>query len=92
MGQPQGQETGGTGSTDVPPRPEPRIEPPQPPPGGVDAVVEVEYEPGLAVPDPDPEKNPSTDDVPAETKQGEDTDTKATRGEAQERPEQESPA
>ena len=84
-------------------RPEPRTEPPEPPPGGPNAISGVggaAATGGAAQPLPrdlDPDRNPSTDDVmpedlEAEVQSGEDTDTQATRGEAEPRPEEESPA
>jgi hypothetical protein len=78
---------------DLGPRPEPRIDPGDPPPGGVDAVdVDTVGEP--LVPDLPPERNPGVDDqLPEETRSGEDTSTQATE-DADEpmRAEQESPA
>lgn len=84
-------------------RPQPKIEPPQPPPGGPNAIGGVGGD-GAATSgdhplprDLDPSVKPATDeDVPKaveeELEEGEDTDTQATKGEAGPRPEHESPA
>ncbi len=88
--------------TDQPPSPRPRVrvrvEPPEPPPGGPNAIPGVGG-PGVAavgIPlprDPNPRANPATEhEVPAEIETGENTDTQATKGEAEPRPDQESPA
>jgi hypothetical protein len=62
---------------DLGPRPEPEIEPGEPPPGGPDAI-EPDPEDGGAH-DLDPEKNPAVDDeAPDVLKEGEDTSTEAT--------------
>ena len=63
---------------DLGPKPEPKIEPGEPNPGGVDAVDAEDGEP--ATPDLPIHKNPVTDDVamPDEVKQTEDTSTQAT--------------
>ncbi|RHW23291.1 hypothetical protein D0Z08_30595 [Nocardioides immobilis] len=63
-------------------RPEPKAEPPAPPPGGANAVPGVGGEGSYTnVPrDPDPDLNPETDELPVETKQPDDTDTEATKG------------
>ena len=75
---------------DLGPRPEPRIEPGEPNPGGPDAVEEDNGPP--AVPDLSPDANPAADDiVPDEIKVPDDTDTKATTDGAWE-PTKESPA
>lgn len=85
-----GEDPGTTGSVDpnedagqsLPPPPKPRVEPPAPPPGGPHAVPGVGGEGAYstAARDPDPRHNPATDhELPAETTQGEDTDTAATR-------------
>lgn len=84
------------------PLPEPRVEPGDPPPGGVDAVP---YGDGVVtgiprlsplVRDADPDHNPSTDQrLPEELTEGEDTDTEATKATEAGHdvpPEQESPA
>lgn len=65
---------------DLGPRPEPKIEPGEPPPGGVDAVDEPEIPP--LVPDRSPDINPATEgaSTPAAVREGEDTSTEATRG------------
>lgn len=98
---------GGSDPTDYQPSsdlPEPAVEPPAPPPGGPDAIVGVGGAAGNgpSLPaDPDPERNPATDDeLPSEVEAGEDTDTKATKETPDEspgtgagvEPEQESPA
>jgi hypothetical protein len=63
---------------DLPPMPEPKIEPGEPNPGGADAVDQVDDEP--AIPDLPIDKNPATDDadIPEEVGQTEDTSTQAT--------------
>jgi hypothetical protein len=63
-------------------RPEPTIEPREPPPGGPHAVPGVGGEGTYTrVPrDPDPANNPETDELPAETIEAEDTGTEATKG------------
>ncbi|TYL45628.1 hypothetical protein FXB39_17675 [Nocardioides sp. BGMRC 2183] len=69
---------------DFGPRPDPVIEPGEPEPGGADAIEHDtgddldSPEPDVVSHDPHPEKNPSTEDVPAEMKEGEDTSTRAT--------------
>lgn len=69
---------------DVGPQPDPQPEPGPPAPGGADAV---EHDTGAGAPGPDaeplshdahPDENPSTDHVPGEMKEGEDTSTEAT--------------
>lgn len=89
-------------STGLGPRPEPRIEPGERPPGGVDAVA---FGDGVVsslsadfpvARDADPDDNPSTDDtVPDALRTGEDTDTEATKADEAGQdvtPEEESPA
>ena len=87
--------------SDPGPRPDPQIEPGEPDPGGVDAVTDSDgvdgesAEPNPLLRDLDPDDNPSTGDIPMETKQGEDTDTEGTRSEdagEEAPPEEESPA
>jgi hypothetical protein len=74
--------------------PEAEIEPREPNPGGADALPqEDEVEPA----DLDPEKNPAVDatEAPAVLKEGEDTDTAATKGDGDDAgvdPQEESPA
>lgn len=63
--------------SDLGPMPEAEAEDPQLHPGGPDAVLDRETEP--LVPDPVAEDNPATEDIPAETQEGEDTSTRATR-------------
>ena len=73
--------------------PEPEIEPREPNPGGADALPQDE---GVEPADLDPDKNPATSpDVPEVLKEGEDTDTEATKGDGDDAgvdPEDESPA
>lgn len=90
---------GGSDPTDYQPTsdlPEPVVEPAAPPPGGPDAIVGVGGAAGNgpSLPaDPDPEKNPETDnELPAETTEPDDTDTEATKGDDGTEPEEESPA
>lgn len=73
---------------DLGPMPEPEIEPGEPNPGGVDAVVHgdgVDGEDADGEPAPrdlDPNRNPAVEDaMPDEVKQTEDTGTEATRSE-----------
>lgn len=63
-------------------RPEPTAEPQEPSPGGPNAVPGVGGDgPYSRVPrDLDPKLNPETKAVPEETKEGEDTETEATKG------------
>lgn len=93
---------------DLGPKPDPEIEPGEPNPGGADAVdggdgvdgvdgVDGEAaEPKPAPRDPDPSANPAVDDVvPEEVREGEDTDTEATKsdgGDVQVDQDKESPA
>lgn len=76
--------------------PEPKAEPPDPPPGGPHAVPGVGGDGAYSTlgRDPDPSRNPATDnELPAETTEPDDTDTEATQeNEAQPRPDQESTA
>ena len=102
-------ETGETGDTtttadvgDLGPMPDAVIEPGEPNPGGVDAVVHgdgVDGEDAEGEPAPrdlDPDRNPAVEDaMPDEVKQTEDTGTEATRsedGETETDAEDESPA
>jgi hypothetical protein len=91
--------------SDLGPAPEPRIEPGEPSPGGVDAIefpdgaeaaAEETGEPVAPVMrDLDPKDNPAVDDAaPEEMKQGEDTSTEATKSDegADVDPEDEDPA
>ena len=67
-------------------RPEPTAEPQEPPPGGPHAVPGVGGDgPYSTVPrDPDPDLNPETKvDLPESMKEGEDTETEATKGEGE---------
>lgn len=85
------------------PLPEATIEPPQPPPGGPNAIGGVGGD-GAATAGSDPVprdldpklksawKEELPDDVEEEIEEREDTDTQATKGDAQPRPDQESPA
>ncbi|NYI99906.1 hypothetical protein HNR19_000605 [Nocardioides thalensis] len=80
-------------------RPTPTVEPPQPPPGGPNAIGGVGGDgaatagdhplPRDLVPATEP---PVPDDVQEELEETEDTDTQATKGEAEPRPDEESPA
>ena len=78
---------------DLGPMPDPRIEPGEPAPGGVDAVDDGPQA-GPATPDLSLSDNPAVDHVslPDEMKTGEDTSTQATRSEEPMAGEQESPA
>jgi hypothetical protein len=78
---------------DLGPQPDPKIEPGEPNPGGVDALPDNGEN---AVPDLSPDQNPSLeekapDTLKDEVAEGEDTSTKATRDEEQD-PKEESPA
>lgn len=64
---------------DLGPMPEPEAEAPQLHAGGVDAVLDRITEP--LVPDVSADDNPATEAAPAETREGEDTSTQATRSE-----------
>jgi len=71
--------------------PEAQVEPREPNPGGADALPQ-DDEPAAAA-DLDPDKNPAVEpDVPEVLKEGEDTDTEATRNGDDVAPEDESPA
>lgn len=81
---------------DLGPQPEPRIEPAEPNPGGVDALPDNDVH---TIPDLSPDENPSIDDkapdpLKDDVKKGEDTSTKATRSDdgTDDEPEKESPA
>jgi hypothetical protein len=76
------------GEEQLSPQPEPTIEPPEPPPGGPDAIDPVDE----ALPaDLDPDLNASAPDVP-ELRTGEDTSTEATKDGEDVDPEDEAPA
>lgn len=78
---------------DLGPKPEPKIEPGEPNPGGVDAVDEVDED--VAIPDLPVGKNPATDSesMPDEVGKTEDTSTQATHSEGEPMSaEEESPA
>ena len=67
--------------SDLGPQPEPRIEPGEPNPGGVDAVPENGVH---SIPDLSPDENPAIDELAPDplmesVKEGEDTSTEATR-------------
>ena len=71
---------------DLGPKPDAEIEPGEPHPGGVDASPDSDgVDTAAAEPDPlsrdlDPSDNPAIEDaLPAEVKQGEDTETEATK-------------
>lgn len=72
--------------------PDAEIEPREPNPGGADALPQ---EKAVTPADLDPEKNPAVEDeAPAVLKEGEDTDTEATKDGGDDRdvaPEEESP-
>jgi hypothetical protein len=75
---------------DLGPKPEPKIEPGEPKPGGVDAIdhgdgVDGEAADGAPTPaDLDPQDNPAIQDEPGEVQEGEDTSTEATDSETDE--------
>ncbi|MCW2851964.1 MAG: hypothetical protein JWM84_1628 [Nocardioides sp.] len=75
---------------DLGPKPEPKIEPGEPNPGGVDAIdhgdgVDGEAADGAPTPaDLDPQDNPAIQDEPGEVQEGEDTSTEATESETDE--------
>jgi len=77
--------------TDLGEQPTPETEPAEPPPGGVDAVEEVEYEPEPLVPDLTGVGNTPSDEVPDEITQLEETDDGASTDGASE-PEKETQA
>lgn len=78
----------------LPPQPEPTAETPAPSPGGPDAIEGVGGDGATSREprDPDPRLNPATDDLPADTLELEETDTEATKGNPEVKPEDESPA
>ncbi|MCW2792108.1 MAG: hypothetical protein JWO76_1206 [Nocardioides sp.] len=77
---------------DLGPRPDPKIEPGEPNPGGVDAIDGGD-EPEPTIPDLPTDKNPAVEDAaPDELKEGEDTSTQATDDEEPISGEKESPA
>jgi hypothetical protein len=78
--------------TDLGEHPTPEIEPSEPPPGGVDAVEDAEYEPDPLVPDLAGVGNTaSKEEVPGEIKEPDQTDEGANTDGASE-PEKEAPA
>jgi hypothetical protein len=78
--------------TDLGEQPRPEIEPAEPPPGGVDAVEEAEYEPDPLVPDLSRVGNTSSkDEVPDEITEPDETDQGAANDGASE-PEKETQA
>jgi hypothetical protein len=78
--------------TDLGEQPTPEIEPAEPPPGGVDAVEDAEYEPQPVVPDLSGIGNTSSkDEVPDEITEPDETDGGAANDGASE-PEKEAPA
>lgn len=79
---------------DLPPAPEPAIEPREPSPGGPHAVEGVGGDGPTSTVGRDlpPDLNPVGDQLPEKTKTTEDTDTEATKGNPEPPPEQESPA
>lgn len=78
--------------TDLGEQPTPEIEPAEPPPGGVDAVEEAEYEPEPLVPDLNGVGDPVVKDVvPDEITEPDETDEGAANDGASE-PEKETQA
>lgn len=78
--------------TDLGEQPTPEIEPAEPPPGGVDAVEDAEYEPDPLVPDLAGVGNTaSKEEVPDEITEPDETDDGASSDGASE-PEKEAPA
>ncbi len=81
---------------DLPPKPEPVIEPGEPNPGGVDAIDGGDHEGAPTIPDLSPEANPAAAAEPVEMRDLEDTTTEATKSDDSNRdgqdPEEESPA
>jgi hypothetical protein len=78
--------------TDLGEQPSPEIEPAEPPPGGVDAVEERQFEEQPLVPDLSRVGNEgSKDEIPDEVTEPDDTDTGATSDGASE-PHTEAPA
>jgi hypothetical protein len=78
--------------TDLGEQPTPEIEPAEPPPGGVDAVEETQFEAQPVVPDLSQIGNEGSNDaVPDEVTEPDETDTAATRDETV-APEEEAPA
>ena len=78
--------------TDLGEQPTPEIEPAEPPPGGVDAVEDAEYEPDPLVPDLSGVGNVAVkDEVPDEITEPDETDEGPTSDGASE-PEKEAPA
>jgi hypothetical protein len=78
---------------DLGPRPDPKIDPGEPNPGGVDAIDGGDDAEPM-VPDLPADKNPAVDDLaaPDELQEGEDTSTQATDDEEPMSGEEESPA
>jgi hypothetical protein len=73
-------------------QPTPEVEPAEPPPGGVDAVEDAQFEPEPVVPDLSRVGNEkSKDEMPDAVTEPDDTDTAATKGESTD-PDQEQPA
>jgi hypothetical protein len=65
-------------------QPIPEIEPAEPPPGGVDAVEDVQFEEQPLVPDLSRVGNESSkDEIPDEVTEPSETDTKGTRDEGE---------
>jgi hypothetical protein len=76
--------------TDLGEQPTPEIEPAEPPPGGVDAVADEQFESQPLVPDLTRIGNEPSKEAPDAVTEPDDTDTAATKGEDE--PDQESPA
>jgi hypothetical protein len=78
--------------TDLGEQPPPEIEPAEPPPGGVDAVEESQYDDPPLVPDLSRVGNPrAKDDIPEEVTEPNPTDQDASSDGASD-PDQEAPA
>ena len=78
--------------TDLGEQPTPEIEPAEPPPGGVDAVEDQEYEPDPVVPDLSRVGNTKAkDEIPDEVTEPTETDHGASNDGAS-NPEEEAPA
>ncbi len=77
--------------TELGEQPTPQIEPSEPPPGGVDAVEDLEYDEEPVVPDVWPLGNTPARDVPDEVTEPEDTGRGASTDGAS-HPDQEAPA
>jgi hypothetical protein len=73
-------------SKDLGPKPDARIDPGEPNPGGVDAVQDVPEDAEPAIPDLATDKNPAvSDETPDELTHTEDTSTRATESSGSEK-------